>query len=142
MRPARTFRNLLAALGLALGLGVLAAGPLATGFLNDDYLFLEQARTRPLAGSLVQGDALGNYARPLSRQVYFAALTRISNGSPRVFHAVNFALFLGALALAATGGSSATMRSAASASAPRNSAKFTAWKTRGDPFEIRVSAAK
>ena len=101
MRPARTFRNLLAALGLALGLGVLAAGPLATGFLNDDYLFLEQARTRPLAGSLVHGDALGNYARPLSRQVYFAALTRISNGSPRVFHAVNFALFLGALALAA-----------------------------------------
>ena len=48
---------------------------------------------------MVAGDALGNCFRPLSRQVYFAALAPIAHGSPRVFHAVNFTLFLACVAL-------------------------------------------
>ena len=85
----------------ALGLIALAGGALRTGFLNDDYLFLEQARSQPLARALLGTDALGNYYRPLSRPVYFAALTAWSHGSPRFFHVFNFALFLVALALLA-----------------------------------------
>ncbi len=85
-------------LGLA-GLGVLYADALQTGFLNDDFLFLEEARSRPLTESLTGVGALGNYFRPLSRQLYFAALTPIADGAPWVFHVVNALLFAGALML-------------------------------------------
>jgi hypothetical protein len=99
MNPPRRLPGWLAA-GLALaGLVVLYRGPLATGFLNDDYLFLEQARTRPLVESLGELGALGNYYRPLSRQAYFEALTPLAGGHPLVFHLANLALFAGVLAL-------------------------------------------
>lgn len=88
------------ALLLALvGLGALYADALRTGFLNDDYLFLEEARARPLGASLTHLGALGNYYRPLSRQLYFAALTPLAGGSPLPFHVVNAAAFAAALAL-------------------------------------------
>ncbi len=88
------------ALLLALvGLGALYGGALRTGFLNDDYLFLEEARTRPPGESLTRLGALGNYYRPLSRQLYFAVLTPLSHGSPLAFHLVNAAAFAAALAL-------------------------------------------
>jgi hypothetical protein len=86
---------------LALGLFALYRGALGTGFLNDDYLFLEEALTRPLASALTQLDALGNYYRPLSRQIYFALLSPIGGGDPLVFHVFNFAVYLGALVLLA-----------------------------------------
>ncbi len=86
---------------VALGLVALYAGAVRAPFLNDDYLFLEEARSRGLASSLSDLGPLGNYYRPLSRQIYFAALAPIAGGHPAVFHAFNFALFLGALALLA-----------------------------------------
>ncbi len=95
------FRTPIIALLFALGLFALAAGALRTGFLNDDYIFLEQARASDLPRSLGHLDALGNYFRPLSRQLYFAVLTPLSHGSPRLFHLFNFAVFLGSLALLA-----------------------------------------
>lgn len=88
-----------AALIAAAALAALYAGPLTTSFLNDDHLFLERARTVPLAAAIAAPDPLGNYWRPLSRAVYFALLAPPAGGSPGVFHAVNFALFLGALVL-------------------------------------------
>ena len=97
-RTGRLWPSLLLAL---IGLTLLYAGPLGTRFLNDDYLFLEQARTRPLLAALTEPGALGNYYRPLSRQVYFAVLTPLAAGHPVFFHAVNYALFLGSLALLA-----------------------------------------
>ena len=84
---------------LLAGLIALYQRPLATRFLNDDYLFLEAARTQPLGHALSRLDALGNYYRPLSRQIYFAALSHLAGGPPLVFHAANYALFLLALAL-------------------------------------------
>ena len=90
------------ALALLLGLAALAWiywDAIRTPFLNDDYVFLEQARTVALGRSLVDLGALGNYYRPLSRQIYFALLTPIAGGHPLVFHLVNAALFLGSLAL-------------------------------------------
>src|SRR5438552_8582792 len=83
----------------AAGLAVLYRGALGTSFLNDDYLFLEQARSHALLDSLTRFDFLGNYWRPLSRQVYFAALGAVSGGDARIFHVFDFAIFLGALAL-------------------------------------------
>ena len=49
----------LAALLAALALGLLYRGPLATGFLSDDYVFLEAARLDPLPGSLLGLGAIG-----------------------------------------------------------------------------------
>lgn len=83
----------------ALGLGLLYGDAVRTGFLNDDYLFLEEARSHPLPESLTRLGTLGNYYRPLSRQLYFAALTPLSGGSPLVFHLVNAAAFAVALVL-------------------------------------------
>lgn len=90
-----------AAFAAAIGLGLIALywGALRAPFLNDDYLFLEEARTRPLAQSLFDLGALGNYWRPLSRQIWFEALTPIAGGHPLVFHLASFAVFLAALAL-------------------------------------------
>src|SRR5262249_38662982 len=65
------------------------------------YLFLEETKTRSLSSALSGLGPLGNYYRPVSRQLYFAALTPLSAGRPLAFHLVNFALFLGALALLA-----------------------------------------
>jgi hypothetical protein len=97
----RPFRAPFVGAAFAAALFALAYGALITGFLNDDFLFLEQARAGHLGQALTHLDALGNYYRPLSRQIYFAVLTSWSHGSPLVFHAVNFALFLAALALLA-----------------------------------------
>jgi len=82
-----------------LGLTALYLEPLRVGFLNDDYLFLEQAQARPLAETMREPGVLSNYYRPISRQIYFEALTPLAHGQPAVFHAVNFALFLLALIL-------------------------------------------
>jgi tetratricopeptide (TPR) repeat protein len=81
-------------------LTLLYGDALRTGFLNDDYLFLEEA-ARPLAASLIAMGPLGNYYRPVSRQLYFELLAPVADGNPRVFHLVNFALFLAALVLLA-----------------------------------------
>jgi hypothetical protein len=83
----------------AIGLGFLYADALTTGFLNDDYLFLEEARTHSLSSSLIRLGALANYYRPLSRQIYFAALTPLAGHAPLVFHLVNAALFAAAIVL-------------------------------------------
>lgn len=89
---------------LLLAVAALAAlywGPLGTGFLNDDYLFLEESRSRPLAESLARLGALGNYYRPMSRQLYFAALSPWGGAQPLVFHLFNFAVFAAVLVLLA-----------------------------------------
>lgn len=79
---------------LVAGVAALYAGALTVGFLNDDHLFLEQARRQSLAASLTQPDALANYFRPLSRPVWFELLSPLSGGRAHVFHAANLALLL------------------------------------------------
>ncbi len=83
----------------ALSLLALYAGALRCGFLNDDYLFLEEARTHSLFESLTRLGILGNFYRPLSRQLYFALLTPVAGGNPLAFHLANAAVWLFALAL-------------------------------------------
>jgi hypothetical protein len=81
------------------GLTALYFGAITAPFLNDDFLFLEEARSRGLAESLQRLGALGNYYRPLSRQIYFEVLAPVAGGQPLVFHLVNYAIFLAAIAL-------------------------------------------
>lgn len=84
---------------LALGLTALYAGALMAGFLNDDHLFLEEARIRTLTEAWNDPRGLANYFRPLSRQVWFALLTPVAGNQPLVFHLANLAVFFVALAL-------------------------------------------
>jgi hypothetical protein len=97
----RTRPSIRVTLWLAPGLLACYLGALRTRFLSDDYVFLEQAARQPLFGWLFRLDALGNYWRPLSRQIYFEVLNPIAGGNPLVFHGVNFALFLIAIVLLA-----------------------------------------
>jgi len=97
--PERRLPSWLALVLAVAGLALLYGDALRTGFLNDDYLFLEDARSRPLAVSIAERGPLGNWYRPLSRQLYFETLAPVAGGDPLVFHLVNFALFLGGAAL-------------------------------------------
>ena len=67
-------------------------------FFTDDYAFLDHIHRRSL-GDIFAGDPLGNFYRPVGRQIYFLALGPASGDSPLVFHAVNLLLFLAAVAL-------------------------------------------
>lgn len=86
---------------LAAGLVALYAGALGTGFVNDDYLFLEQVRRHGFLDAILQPGGLGNYFRPLSREAWFTLLSPLASGSPLVFHVAQMALFLATLALLA-----------------------------------------
>ena len=95
LAPLARSRWLTAAL-FAAGIATLYAGALGTGFLNDDYLFLEDAARGPWAADR---GALANYFRPLSRQLWFGLLAPLAGRNPLVYHLANLAVFLAAAAL-------------------------------------------
>jgi len=91
---------------VAIALGLVMAsviaihhGSLTASFFADDYLFLDQVRDHSLFHVLRSPDPIGNFLRPISRQVWFWALAGASHESTTVFHVANLALFLGILVL-------------------------------------------
>ncbi len=90
----------LAALGLVLFAALwLQRSAFRAPFFADDYLFLDQVRQRSLAAVLRSPDPIGNFLRPVGRQLHFWWLAKLSHESPLAFHAANLALFAGALVL-------------------------------------------
>jgi len=94
--------------GFALAVGATAAAALLTHarslgapFFADDWLFLDQARFRSLPQVLSSPDPLGNYFRPLGRQVWFWLLARASGESPVAFHAANLLCLIASVILLA-----------------------------------------
>ena len=77
----------------------LHADALRAPFFADDYLFLDQVRNRSLIEALTAPDPLGNYVRPVSRQLHFWWLAGASGESAASFHAVNLGLWLALVAL-------------------------------------------
>jgi hypothetical protein len=77
----------------------LQRAALRAPFFADDFLFLDQARNHTLWRALTEPDPIGNFVRPVGRQLYFWLLARASGESVVVFHAANLALFLGVVAL-------------------------------------------
>jgi hypothetical protein len=77
-----------------LGVCALHARSVVSPFFADDYFFLEQSRGRSLWGVLTSADPLGNFFRPVSRQIYFWLLTRVGGESSALFHTANLAIFL------------------------------------------------
>jgi hypothetical protein len=87
-------------LGLVLAAALwLQARVVSAPFFADDFVFLDQVRHRSLPGVLAGPDPIGNFVRPIGRQLYFWLLTRVGGETAWVFHAANLALFVGALAL-------------------------------------------
>lgn len=87
-------------LPVAITLGsvlLLHSGALSRPFFADDYLFLEQGRGRGLITTLASPDPIGNYLRPVGRQLWFWLVSRIGGESPLVFHALGLLVFLVAL---------------------------------------------
>jgi len=84
------------------GLTLLYWPALTTGFLNDDYLFLEDALRPGWTESITSlTGPLGNYFRPVSRGLYFELLLPLLGLDPLGYHLVNFGFFLAALVLLA-----------------------------------------
>jgi hypothetical protein len=80
---------------------VTHARSFAAPFFADDWLFLDQVRFRSLAKVLASPDPIGNYFRPLGRQVWFWLLARLGGESPFVFHAANLLCLVVAVVLLA-----------------------------------------
>jgi hypothetical protein len=68
-------------------------------FFADDFLFLDQVRARPLVDSLLSRDPLGNFLRPVGRQLHFWIWSHATRESPLAFHLVNLVLFLAAVVI-------------------------------------------
>src|SRR6266581_1318506 len=99
-RPQAALTPDLVVLGLVLlAATALHAAALTLPFFADDYLFLDQVRHRSLFAVLVAPDPIGNFFRPLGRQVYFWGLAHLTRQSPLAFHAVNLGLFIASVAL-------------------------------------------
>jgi hypothetical protein len=68
-------------------------------FFADDFLFLDQVRDRSLFTVLAEPDPIGNYYRPVGRQLYFWSLRRLAGENPVLHHAANLALFAAVVVL-------------------------------------------
>ncbi len=70
-------------------------------FINDDFLFLERARTATFAENWNADDAIGNVYRPLTRNVYFWLGLRLGGRDPGPYHVVNLVVLAAGLVLMA-----------------------------------------
>jgi hypothetical protein len=88
------------ALALILGAALILQFPaFDTPFFADDFLFLDQVGRASLLQTLTAPDPIGNYYRPVGRQLFFWLAARAGGGSARLFHAANLALWLAVLGL-------------------------------------------
>ncbi len=99
--PPSAIRFRLGLLALAVAAVVRHAWAIDISFINDDFLFLERARTSSFLANWNFDDALGNVYRPLTRNLYFWAGLRLFGREPGLYHVVNLGLFaLGGVLLA------------------------------------------
>ena len=102
MRAGSARASLSTGWALALVLAATAwlyAPALRTAFFADDFLFLDQVRSRSLIESLQVPDPLSNFFRPVSRQLYFWIVAGLTHESPVAFRVGNLAFLLVALVL-------------------------------------------
>src|SRR5437870_5776905 len=98
-RPRAGARSPWAALVLILAAAAaIQVSAVGLPFFADDWLFLDQVRFRSLPAALLSRDPLGNFVRPVGRQLWFWIISRLGE-SPAVAHALNLALFLVVVAL-------------------------------------------
>jgi hypothetical protein len=84
---------------ILLAVAWLQRAALRAPFFADDFLFLDQARNHTLWATLTGRDPIGNFVRPVGRQLHFWLLARASGESAVAFHLANLVLFLGVVTL-------------------------------------------
>jgi hypothetical protein len=91
---------------LVAGLALIVAAPLAihlpaisAPFFADDYLFVDQVRGRSMIEVLAAPDPIGNFFRPVGRQLWFWTLTHAFGESPAAFHALGLVALVAILVL-------------------------------------------
>ena len=99
--PARDLAFVYAVAALAIAAVVTHARSFGAPFFADDWLFLDQVRFRSLAQVLGSPDPIGNYFRPLGRQVWFWLLARAGGESAFAFHMANLLCLVAAVVLLA-----------------------------------------
>ena len=99
--PARDLGFVYAVAALAIAAVVTHARSFAAPFFADDWLFLDQVRLRSLFKVLAAPDPIGNYFRPLGRQVWFWLFARVGGESAFVFHLANLCCLVAAVVLLA-----------------------------------------
>lgn len=65
------------------------------GFFADDFHFLDVARRIPLMSALAGGHGVYPWYRPLSRELYFAIVSRFGAAAPLAAHALSLACLTG-----------------------------------------------
>lgn len=88
-------------LAAAIAACLTHADSLGAPFFADDWLFLDQVRFHSLTRILSSPDPLGNFFRPLGRQVWFWFFARLGGESPLVFHAANLGCLVASVVLLA-----------------------------------------
>ena len=77
-----------------LAVVVLHLPALRAPFFADDFLFLDHAARHSLRQSLSGPDAIGDFYRPLARQLWFEGIGALGRSGPLVAHAANLLLAL------------------------------------------------
>jgi hypothetical protein len=93
LAPIPRARALAAGLVLAAALMIYLSS-IRAPFFADDYLFLDQARGKSLPAVLAEPDPIGNFYRPVGRQLYFWTMARALGERPAMFHAFGLFAFL------------------------------------------------
>ena len=99
--PARDLAFVYAVAALALAAVVTHARSFSAPFFADDWLFLDQVRFRSLGQVLASPDPIGNYFRPLGRQVWFWLMARAGGESAFAFHLANLVCLVASVVLLA-----------------------------------------
>lgn len=97
--PRHRRRSLLALAAILLFFLVRYLWVLHVAWINDDFLFLERARTSSFVGNASPEDAIGNAYRPLSRNFYFWIARRAFGTKPFGYHVCSLLVAMASLVL-------------------------------------------
>src|SRR5439155_101384 len=89
----------LALILVAASLALLHGYVLRWPFVSDDYVFLAGIQKGSLRNLYGAFEVVQNYFRPVGRELYFLALSRVAGFDPLVFHLFNFGVLLAVMGL-------------------------------------------
>ncbi|TMQ52444.1 MAG: hypothetical protein E6K73_02845 [Candidatus Eisenbacteria bacterium] len=84
---------------VAASLALLHGYVLRWPFVSDDYVFLAGIQKGSLRNLYGAFEVVQNYFRPVGRELYFLALSRVAGFDPLVFHLFNFGVLLAVMGL-------------------------------------------
>ena len=96
-QPRATGARWLGPILAVFALSLLYAGAIRTGFLNDDYIFLDKTRSASFASLWAPKDLAFHWYRPWSRELHYWTLQKVFGTKEAPFHVVSFLIALASL---------------------------------------------